>query len=142
MGDGRISVSFACQRCLQPIKIDDSFDRIDEHKLAELSRKKTKGWVTRFRGIRAYLARALTGNSSILSEKPRGTWGTHIFCQGTWKTPTFFKQLCGVPLQGELGESIYFCRGVLGFIGYFLLAFLGFPFNFLLNILSTTLQCQ
>ncbi|XP_055679889.1 beclin-1-like protein isoform X2 [Lutzomyia longipalpis] len=37
MGDERVLVSFTCQRCLQPIKIDETFDRIDEHKLAELS---------------------------------------------------------------------------------------------------------
>lgn len=34
--DERVSVNFACQRCLQPILLDDSFSRIDVHATAEL----------------------------------------------------------------------------------------------------------
>lgn len=36
---GKASVSFACQRCLQPLTLDDSFNYLGEHILAELSRK-------------------------------------------------------------------------------------------------------
>ncbi|XP_055585125.1 beclin-1-like protein [Uranotaenia lowii] len=37
MNDGKVSVSFSCQRCLQPINIDDSFAALGEHTLAELA---------------------------------------------------------------------------------------------------------
>ncbi|XP_029661304.1 beclin-1-like protein isoform X1 [Formica exsecta] len=37
MVDLKTNVSFACQRCLQPLKLDSSFDRLGEHTLAELS---------------------------------------------------------------------------------------------------------
>uniref|UniRef100_U5EZ51 Putative beclin-like protein n=1 Tax=Corethrella appendiculata TaxID=1370023 RepID=U5EZ51_9DIPT len=37
MNDTKVSVNFSCQRCLQPIKIDDCFNNINEHTLAELS---------------------------------------------------------------------------------------------------------
>lgn len=39
MSDSKISVSFACQRCLQPLKLDDSFNSLGEHAIAELARK-------------------------------------------------------------------------------------------------------
>lgn len=39
MNDAKVSVSFSCQRCLQPINIDDSFAALGEHTLAELARK-------------------------------------------------------------------------------------------------------
>lgn len=39
MGDSKIDVNFVCQRCLQPIKIDQSFGNLNEHTLAELSCK-------------------------------------------------------------------------------------------------------
>lgn len=39
MGDARTSVSFACQRCLQPVIIEDSFDNMSVHALAELARE-------------------------------------------------------------------------------------------------------
>lgn len=39
MGDERVSVSFACQRCLQPIVLDDSFSHMSVHALAELACK-------------------------------------------------------------------------------------------------------
>lgn len=38
MSDSKISVSFACQRCLQPLKLDDSFNSLGEHAIAELAR--------------------------------------------------------------------------------------------------------
>uniref|UniRef100_A0A0K8TRH3 Putative beclin-like protein n=1 Tax=Tabanus bromius TaxID=304241 RepID=A0A0K8TRH3_TABBR len=37
MGDEKTSVSFACQRCLQPIVLDESLDNINIHALAELA---------------------------------------------------------------------------------------------------------
>ncbi|KAL1391542.1 hypothetical protein pipiens_012308 [Culex pipiens pipiens] len=37
MNDAKVSVSFSCQRCLQPINIDDSFAALGEHTLAELA---------------------------------------------------------------------------------------------------------
>lgn len=40
MTDGKISsVSFACQRCLQPLQLEDSFDNMSIHALAELDCK-------------------------------------------------------------------------------------------------------
>lgn len=39
MGDERASINFACQRCLQPVIIEDSFDHMNVHALAELARK-------------------------------------------------------------------------------------------------------
>lgn len=39
MEDDRVSVSFACQRCLQPVVLDDSFGHMDVHAMAELARK-------------------------------------------------------------------------------------------------------
>ena len=39
MNEGRISASFACQRCLRPLKLDDSLGSLNEHTLADLSRK-------------------------------------------------------------------------------------------------------
>lgn len=38
MGDLKGTVNFACQRCLQPIRLDPSFNHLGEHTLAELSR--------------------------------------------------------------------------------------------------------
>lgn len=35
----RVSVSFACQRCLQPVILDESFDQMDVHATAELERE-------------------------------------------------------------------------------------------------------
>lgn len=35
----KVSVSFVCQRCLQPLALDESFNYLSEHILAELSRK-------------------------------------------------------------------------------------------------------
>lgn len=35
----RVSVSFTCQRCLQPVILDDSFASIDDYARAELNRK-------------------------------------------------------------------------------------------------------
>lgn len=37
MTDQKLSVSFFCQRCFQPIKLDQTFSSIGEHNLAELS---------------------------------------------------------------------------------------------------------
>ncbi|XP_054258062.1 beclin-1-like protein [Macrosteles quadrilineatus] len=37
MVDSKINVSFVCQRCLQPLKMDSSFGNINEHTLAELT---------------------------------------------------------------------------------------------------------
>lgn len=37
MVDIKSNVSFSCQRCLQPLKLDTSFDHLGEHTLAELS---------------------------------------------------------------------------------------------------------
>lgn len=37
MNDAKVSVGFSCQRCLQPIHIDDSFAALGEHTLAELA---------------------------------------------------------------------------------------------------------
>lgn len=34
-----MSVSFACQRCLQPLLLEDSFGHISEYAMAELERK-------------------------------------------------------------------------------------------------------
>lgn len=34
-------VSFACQRCLQPIVLDEHLEKISVHAMAELSRKTT-----------------------------------------------------------------------------------------------------
>lgn len=35
----RVSVSFTCQRCLQPVILDDSFTNIDDYARAELACK-------------------------------------------------------------------------------------------------------
>lgn len=35
----RVSVSFTCQRCLQPVILDDSFTNMDDYARAELARK-------------------------------------------------------------------------------------------------------
>lgn len=35
----KVSVSFACQRCLQPIVLDENLDNISVHEMAELSCK-------------------------------------------------------------------------------------------------------
>lgn len=35
--DSNISVSFVCQRCLQPLSLDQSITNMSEHKIAELS---------------------------------------------------------------------------------------------------------
>lgn len=37
MADSNVTISFVCQRCLQPLTIDPSFNNISEHRLAELS---------------------------------------------------------------------------------------------------------
>ncbi|XP_033217113.1 beclin-1-like protein isoform X1 [Belonocnema kinseyi] len=37
MVDMRTNVNFACQRCLQPLRLDPSFNHLGEHTLAELS---------------------------------------------------------------------------------------------------------
>ncbi|XP_049834061.1 beclin-1-like protein [Schistocerca gregaria] len=37
MVEPKCSVSFVCQRCLQPVKLDSSFNSLGEHTLAELS---------------------------------------------------------------------------------------------------------
>ncbi|XP_063976132.1 beclin-1-like protein isoform X1 [Diachasmimorpha longicaudata] len=37
MVDIKSNVSFSCQRCLQPLRLDSSFDHLGEHTLAELS---------------------------------------------------------------------------------------------------------
>lgn len=39
MVDIKSNVSFSCQRCLQPLRLDASFDHLGEHTLAELSRR-------------------------------------------------------------------------------------------------------
>lgn len=39
MTELNVSVNFACQRCLQPLKLDESFNRIEGDTLAELSRE-------------------------------------------------------------------------------------------------------
>lgn len=39
MVDVKNIVNFACQRCLQPIKLDETFNILGEHTLAELSCK-------------------------------------------------------------------------------------------------------
>lgn len=39
MVDIKSNVSFACQRCLQPLRLDPSFYHLGEHTLAELSRR-------------------------------------------------------------------------------------------------------
>lgn len=39
MGDCKTSVSFACQRCLQPLVLEDSFGHMSVHALAELACK-------------------------------------------------------------------------------------------------------
>ncbi|XP_018334104.1 beclin-1-like protein [Agrilus planipennis] len=36
MAEEKVLVSFACQRCLQPLRLDDSFNNLSEHTLAEL----------------------------------------------------------------------------------------------------------
>lgn len=36
---GNVNVSFVCQRCLQPLILDSTFGNVDEHRIAELSRK-------------------------------------------------------------------------------------------------------
>lgn len=38
----RVNVSFTCQRCLQPVIIDDSFSNMDDYAKAELDRKRIK----------------------------------------------------------------------------------------------------
>lgn len=35
----KVPVSFACQRCLQPILLDENLENISVHAMAELSRK-------------------------------------------------------------------------------------------------------
>lgn len=35
----RVSVNFTCQRCLQPVILDDSFTNMDDYARAELARK-------------------------------------------------------------------------------------------------------
>lgn len=35
----KMSISYACQRCLQPLTLDESFNCLGEHILAELSCK-------------------------------------------------------------------------------------------------------
>lgn len=35
----RVNVSFTCQRCLQPVIVDDSFSNMDDYAKAELDRK-------------------------------------------------------------------------------------------------------
>lgn len=35
----RVSVSFTCQRCLQPVILDDSFTNMDDYARAELARE-------------------------------------------------------------------------------------------------------
>lgn len=37
--DHNVCVSFVCQRCLQPLSLDQSFNQVGEHKKAELSCK-------------------------------------------------------------------------------------------------------
>ncbi|XP_310418.6 beclin-1-like protein [Anopheles gambiae] len=37
MNDAKVSVSFSCQRCMQPIHVDDTFASLGEHTLAELA---------------------------------------------------------------------------------------------------------
>lgn len=39
MVDTKVSVNFACQRCLQPLKLDETFNNLDEIQLAELTCK-------------------------------------------------------------------------------------------------------
>lgn len=39
MGDEKVPVNFACQRCLQPITLDQKLENISVHAMAELSRK-------------------------------------------------------------------------------------------------------
>lgn len=38
----RVNVSFTCQRCLQPVIIDESFSNMDDYAKAELDRKHIK----------------------------------------------------------------------------------------------------
>lgn len=42
MAEEKVFVSFSCQRCLQPLKFDDSLSSLGEHILAELTRKFSK----------------------------------------------------------------------------------------------------
>lgn len=39
MAEEKVFVSFACQRCMQPLKLDDSLNSFGEHLLAELTCK-------------------------------------------------------------------------------------------------------
>jgi hypothetical protein len=39
MAEAKTSVSFVCQRCLQPLRLDSAFGNLGEHTLAELTRK-------------------------------------------------------------------------------------------------------
>ena len=39
MVDMKSNVNFTCQRCLQPLRLDQSFHHLEEHALAELSRR-------------------------------------------------------------------------------------------------------
>lgn len=39
MDGERVSVSFTCQRCLQPVILDDSFGKMDDYARAELACK-------------------------------------------------------------------------------------------------------
>lgn len=48
MVEPKTSVSFVCQRCLQPLKLDSAFGKLGEHTLAELSRKFRQRNVTAF----------------------------------------------------------------------------------------------
>ena len=42
MSSEKATVNFVCQKCQQPIKIDESFNSIDEHTMADLTRKSLK----------------------------------------------------------------------------------------------------
>ena len=48
MVEPKTSVSFVCQRCLQPLKLDSTFGKLGEHTLAELSRKLRQRNVTAY----------------------------------------------------------------------------------------------
>lgn len=39
MAEDKIFTSFSCQRCLQPLRLDDSLNSFGEHILAELTCK-------------------------------------------------------------------------------------------------------
>lgn len=51
MGDSKTSVSFACQRCLQPLVLEESFAHMSVHALAELACKYLHIYYRKFSNI-------------------------------------------------------------------------------------------